>query len=74
MECHCMTDLFQAQGVTWGVLHQCAFGMKDPVDNLPYKKATCLAHNFAEDQLAPLWKRCPNEKFPTGHSRTHTHI
>ena len=52
-KCHCMEDLFKIPGVTWGVLHQCAFGMKDPVDKLAYKKATCLVHNFAEDQLAP---------------------
>ena len=62
-KCHCMEDLLKIPGVTWGVLHQCAFGMKDPVDKLPYNKATCLVHNFAEDQLAPIWKRCPNEKF-----------
>ena len=48
-KCYCMEDLFKVPGVTWGVLHQCAFGMKDPVDKLPYKMATCLVHNLAED-------------------------
>ena len=52
--------------VTYVTLDMCAFGMRDP-NGYYYYKPTSLLHNFPDDTLNPIFKRCSNKskKDPT---------
>ena len=53
----CFQRLLRHSGVTYGTLDMCSFGLKDP-NAYYYYKPTSLLHNFDEDVLAPVFKRC----------------
>ena len=59
-----MVALAKANGVSWGTLDQCQYGLQDPGNGKPYLKPTCLLHNFDPDLAQFLWRRC---------ARTHDH-
>ena len=46
----------------------CCYGLRDPVNHLLMKKAVSLMHNFPENTLAPLFRRCSNHD-----PKTHVH-
>ena len=55
------TDLLKQEGVSYDNLDFCAYGLTDPAaTNLYYRKATCLLHNFPQDVLTPIFRKCPN--------------
>ena len=62
-------ELLRKEGVTYGDLDFCAFGMTDPANNLYYRKSTSLLHNMPPSAVTPLFKLCPNK---TG-GRSHEH-
>ena len=51
-------DLMHYEGVTWGTLDMCMYGLKHPDKNEYHRKATSLMHNFEPGQLDPMFIRC----------------
>ena len=56
----CFQRLLSQHGVTYGTLDMCSFGTKDP-NGYYYNKPTSLLHNFDEEIMAPVFKRCSNK-------------
>ena len=63
-----MLALAAKDGVTWGTLDFCCYGMRDPGNQLLMKKAVSLLHSFPPETLAPLFRRCSNHD-----PKTHVH-
>ena len=64
----CFQRLLSQRGVTYGTLDMCSFGMKYN-NGYYYNKPTSLLHNFDEDIMSPVFKRCRNKFGGVQHQR-----
>jgi hypothetical protein len=53
--------LWEKIDADWGVFDMCAYGMRDPVNNLLYYKPTGFMHNLPPGILEPMFRRCLNK-------------
>ena len=56
-----MLKLAQMAGVSWDILHMCAYGALNPKTGELSYKPTCLMHSLDEDIMRPVFKKCSKD-------------
>ena len=56
-----MKDLLNLDGVSYGTAHMCAYGLVDPVSQLPMRKAMMFVHNLPSENMIEVFKKCTKD-------------
>ena len=52
-----MKELLNLDGVSYGTAHMCAYGLVDPVSQLPMRKAMKFVHNLPSESMIEVFKK-----------------